>query len=83
MAPVKTPEEVLDDPHVIFREMIQEIKLGSGESIRQVAFPVKLSETPAVIRLPPPELGEHTEEVLLKAGFLKEDLKRFREEGAI
>ncbi len=83
VAPVKTPEQALEDPQVIFRQMIQEIKGPSGESYRQVAFPVKLSETPAVIQSPPPELGQHTEEVLLKAGYSREDIERFREEGAI
>ena len=83
VAPVKTPEQVLEDPQVIFRQMIQEIKGPSGESFRQVAFPVKLSETPALIQSPPPALGQHTEEVLLKAGYSREDIERFREEGAI
>jgi crotonobetainyl-CoA:carnitine CoA-transferase CaiB-like acyl-CoA transferase len=83
VAPVKTPEQVLDDPQVLFRKMIRAIDLPSGGSIQQVAFPVRLSETPAVIQSPPPELGEHTEEVLLKAGFSKEDIDRFRQEGAI
>jgi crotonobetainyl-CoA:carnitine CoA-transferase CaiB-like acyl-CoA transferase len=83
VAPVKTPSEVVEDPHVLFRKMIQAVKLPSGGSIQQVAFPVKLSETPAVMQSPPPELGEHTEEVLLEAGFSKEDISRFRQEGAI
>ncbi|MBE3144842.1 MAG: CoA transferase [Planctomycetes bacterium] len=83
VAPIKTPEQALEDPQVISRQMIQEIKLSSGESNRQVAFPIKLSETPAMIQSPPPELGQHTEEVLLKAGYSREDIERFREEGAI
>ncbi len=83
VAPVKTPEEVLEDPHVLFRQMIQEIKGPSGEPLHQVAFPVKLSETPAQIQSPPPALGQHTEEVLLKAGFSREDIDRFRKEGAL
>ena len=32
VAPVKTPEQALEDPQVIFRQMIQEIKGPSGES---------------------------------------------------
>ncbi|MFC1532232.1 CaiB/BaiF CoA transferase family protein [Thermodesulfobacteriota bacterium] len=82
-APVKTPEKVTEDPHVIFRNMIQEIKLNSGETNRQVSFPVKLSETPAKIQGPPPELGEHTEEILLEAGYTRDDIEKFRGEGAI
>ncbi|MEW6187076.1 MAG: CaiB/BaiF CoA-transferase family protein [Thermodesulfobacteriota bacterium] len=83
VAPVKTPEEALDDPQVLFRKMIQGIKLPSGGAIQQVAFPVKLSETPAKMQLPPPELGQHTEEVLSEAGYSREDIRRFHEEGAI
>jgi len=83
VAPVRTPEEVLDDPHVRFRQMIQPLKLPSGGAIQQVAFPVKFSETPAVMHSPPPELGEHTEEILLKAGYSRQEIQSFREEGAI
>lgn len=83
VAPVRTPEEVLDDPHVRFRKMIQLLKLPSGGAIQQVAFPVKLSETPAVMQSPPPQLGEHTEEILLKAGYSSKEIRKFREEGAI
>lgn len=82
-APVRSPEEVLDDPHVRFREMIRPLKLPSGGAVQQVAFPVRLSETPAAMQSPPPELGEHTEEVLLKAGYAPEEIRRFRQEGVI
>ena len=63
--------------------MIQEIKTDSGKVSKHVAFPIKFSETPAELHSPPPALGEHTEEVLLKAGFTKEDIEKFKEEGAI
>jgi crotonobetainyl-CoA:carnitine CoA-transferase CaiB-like acyl-CoA transferase len=34
-----------------------------------VASPIKLSETPAVYRLPPPRLGEHSRQVLQEIGY--------------
>ena len=37
---------------------------GSGETVKVIANPVKLSETPADYRLAPPLLGEHTDAVL-------------------
>ena len=37
---------------------------ASGEVMKMIANPVKLSETPPNYRLPPPLLGEHTEAVL-------------------
>jgi len=42
-----------------------------------------MSETPASWKRKAPSLGEHTEEVLLEAGYNKEDLAKFREEGVI
>jgi crotonobetainyl-CoA:carnitine CoA-transferase CaiB-like acyl-CoA transferase len=49
----------------------------------QESDPVKLSETPAVIQGPPPELGEHTEEVLLGSGYDHEVIQKLRKDGAI
>ena len=83
VAPIKTTEEVTKDPHVNFREMIQEISLRSGEKNRQVNFPIKFSETPGTIRIPPPELGEHTEEILQWLGYSKKEIGKFKDEGVI
>ncbi len=83
VSPVQTPEQVVEDPHVHFREMIQEISLSSGVGIKQVGFPIKLSRMPQKIRIPPPELGEHTEEILEWAGYQKDEIGRFKKEGVI
>jgi crotonobetainyl-CoA:carnitine CoA-transferase CaiB-like acyl-CoA transferase len=48
-----------------------------------ISSPVKLSETPATIRMPAPEVGQHTEEVLLDYGYTWEDIARFKEQGLI
>jgi crotonobetainyl-CoA:carnitine CoA-transferase CaiB-like acyl-CoA transferase len=42
-----------------------------------------MSNTPANVRLPAPEFGQHTEEVLLEYGYSWEDIARLKEEGAI
>jgi crotonobetainyl-CoA:carnitine CoA-transferase CaiB-like acyl-CoA transferase len=42
-----------------------------------------LNDTPASWKRKAPELGEHTEEVLLEFGYSKEDLARLREEGVV
>ena len=62
--PINKLSQVFDDPHVVAREMVVEMPHGSGQSVKVIANPVKLSETPADYRLPPPLLGEHTEVVL-------------------
>ena len=45
--------------------------------------PVKLSETPGAFRLPPPLLGEHTEEVLREVGYTDQGIAELRAAGVI
>jgi crotonobetainyl-CoA:carnitine CoA-transferase CaiB-like acyl-CoA transferase len=84
VAPVNDMETLPNDPHVRAREMIQDIALASGQTIRQVSFPIEFSTCDAKkIRRPPPELGEHTDQVLLEIGYSEKDVSRFREEGVV
>ena len=62
--PINKLSEVFADPHVIAREMVLEMEHKTGGKMKMIANPVKLSETPADYRLPPPLLGQHTDEVL-------------------
>jgi len=48
-----------------------------------VKSPVEFSATPASIRHGAPELGEHTEEVLLEMGYGWDDIAKLREDGAL
>lgn len=68
---------------VLARNMIQEIKLTSGETNKQVTFATKFSNTPAVIESPPPEPGECREELLLDLGHHKTDIEKFQPEGVV
>jgi len=62
--PINTLEQVFADPHVQAREMVVEMAHGSGEKVKVIANPVKLSATPPSYRSSPPVLGEHTKAVL-------------------
>ena len=56
---------------------------GSGEMVKLLANPVRMSETPPDYRLPPPMLGEHTEEVLKdRLGLTEDQLAQLRD-GAV
>lgn len=64
VTPVLTFEEMLNDPQVIEREMIQTINHESLGTYKQIGIPIKLSGTPGKIRTQAPRLGEHTELIL-------------------
>jgi len=48
-----------------------------------VGFPWQFSETPASCRRQAPELGQHTDEVLLELGYTADETTTLREKQAI
>jgi formyl-CoA transferase len=63
-APINTIEQVMTDPQVLAREMIVEGKMSDGEAIKMLASPLKIPTQPTSMRMPPPKLGEHSDEIL-------------------
>jgi crotonobetainyl-CoA:carnitine CoA-transferase CaiB-like acyl-CoA transferase len=82
-APAQDLGDVAGDPHVAFREMIRRIPHASGRSDIQVNFPIKLSDTPAELRMPTPDLGEHNREILQGLGYSASEIEAFKKEGVI
>ncbi|MBI2725447.1 MAG: CoA transferase [Polaromonas sp.] len=56
--------EVFTDPQVEARKMVTEWQHPLRHDLRLVSSPIKLSATPVRTDLPPPRLGQHTDEVL-------------------
>lgn len=76
--------EVFADPHVGQRGMVNEWDHPLKEGLRLVASPMKLSATPVRTDLPPPLLGQHTDEVLRGLLQCNDDrLQQLRKLGAI
>jgi crotonobetainyl-CoA:carnitine CoA-transferase CaiB-like acyl-CoA transferase len=71
------------DPQVMANEMLTTLEHPAHGPLRFVAPPVTLSATPGKIRTPAPEYGQHTEEVLLEAGYSWDDIARLRDERAV
>ena len=61
---VREVAEVLEDPHLDARRMIETVDHVSAGAIRVLGVPIKLSDTPGAVRSAPPALGQHTDRVL-------------------
>jgi formyl-CoA transferase len=62
--PINTLDRVFESPQVEARNMSIEMDHPSIGKLPLVGSPLKFSDTPVQYRLPPPRLGEHTQEVL-------------------
>ena len=83
LAPVNSLEEALRDPQITARGMVATMKHADLGSIPQLGIPLRFSETPGSLRLPPPRHGEHTDEILRDLGYSPEKLHDLRERGII
>jgi crotonobetainyl-CoA:carnitine CoA-transferase CaiB-like acyl-CoA transferase len=63
-APVQTIDQVFAAPQVLHRNMVVEVDHPTAGMVKLAGIPVKFSATPASVRLPPPLLGQHSEDVL-------------------
>jgi crotonobetainyl-CoA:carnitine CoA-transferase CaiB-like acyl-CoA transferase len=82
--PVYSYADIAADPHVRARGMIVTVQHPTAGELRLPACPIRLSRTPADdTRLPPPLLGEHTEEVLREFGVDEQDIRDLRAQRAI
>lgn len=76
--PLQTYLDLPEDPQVQANGYLATIDhplLGPTKVVRN---PLNLSETPVVTGGPAPELGQHTEEILLEAGFTWEEIDQLR-----
>ncbi len=68
VAPVNDLPQVFADPQVLHSGQVTAVAHPSAGEVKLVGPALILSETPAAVRLPPPMLGQHTEEVLRGLG---------------
>lgn len=82
--PVLSPQQLLDDPHVNAAGYLSPVSFpGLKAGARIMATPVSLSDTPGRITRSPPQLGEHTDEILRSLGLSDNEIAGLRADGAI
>jgi len=80
---VETPEAMIDDPQAKANGFFTEIDHPAAGKTRYVNTPVTFHQNPATIRSTAPEVGQHTEEILLEMGRSWDEITELKEMGAI
>jgi len=81
---VRSVAEALRDTQLAAREMIVPLEHATEGPIRVLGSPLKLSGTPVSVRTPPPALGQHTAEILMKdVGLTETEIESLRSSGVI
>ena len=82
--PINSLSQVFTDPQVKHNRLVQEIDHPTAGTVKLVGPPVEFSGSGNRIRLPPPELGEHTESVLRdRLGYSLTYIQELRNSGVI
>jgi crotonobetainyl-CoA:carnitine CoA-transferase CaiB-like acyl-CoA transferase len=80
---IETPEEVINDPQAMVNGFFAEIEHPAAGLVKYITTPVKFRQNPASVRTPSPEIGQHTEEILLELGYSWDELAVLKEQGVI
>jgi crotonobetainyl-CoA:carnitine CoA-transferase CaiB-like acyl-CoA transferase len=82
--PVLGVAQIVEHPQMHERGQLQSVHVPALQrDVQVVGAGYQLGGQPLPITLPPPALGEHTQEVLLMAGFSADEIAVLREEGTI
>ncbi len=81
--PIYSIDQMFADPQVKHLGIAQSVKRKDKSLLTLVGQPVTLSRTPSRLAVRPPEIGEHTDEVLKEFGYSKTQIAALRKANAI
>jgi crotonobetainyl-CoA:carnitine CoA-transferase CaiB-like acyl-CoA transferase len=81
--PVQSASEVFQDPQALANDYIVPVDHPVWGKIKMLGFPWTFHETPASVEREAPELGQHTEEILLELDYSWDDIANLKSEEVI
>jgi crotonobetainyl-CoA:carnitine CoA-transferase CaiB-like acyl-CoA transferase len=82
-APIARPQDMLDDPHLNATGGLAPVTLPDGRSARVPLLPLTLGDERLPLRLSPPRLGEHSDELLAGLGYSPVEITALHEAGVV
>ena len=83
VGPINSLDTVFADPTVRHLGLIAEVDHPTAGRVRAPGIPVRMDGTPPSVRMHPPLLGEHTDEILAEIGFTDDEIVKLRKDGAV
>jgi crotonobetainyl-CoA:carnitine CoA-transferase CaiB-like acyl-CoA transferase len=81
--PIYSIDQVFADEQVKHLGIAQDVTKQNGSKMTVVGQPIMASRTPSSITEPPPEIGQHTDEVLAEFGFGANEIAALRKAKAV
>ncbi len=82
-APIQRPEDLADDPHLVESGGLLDMTIPDGGEISLPAMPIAIDGARPGLTINPPEIGEHSEEVLRRLGLSTQEIEHLLERGLI
>jgi crotonobetainyl-CoA:carnitine CoA-transferase CaiB-like acyl-CoA transferase len=97
-APIRRPEDLLDDPHLLATGGLADVVVADGDmagkTVKTTLFPItmdgaRLGVAPASegtasrVRVQPPKIAEHTDALMASIGYKPEQIRQLRAQDAV
>lgn len=82
-APIARPEDLFDDPQLNEGNSLLKTTLPDGTESKLPQFPIEYGDAKQQVRQNPPQIGEHSAEILSTIGYSQEDIERMIEASII
>ncbi len=86
-APIRRPEDLLDDPHLLQTGGLADLVLPdgdrAGQTVKTTLFPITLAGQRLGVRLQPPRLGDHSTALLQGLGYGDDEIEQLKAQALV